>query len=116
VTEVHEQGVQAVLVLFPTEPQISTETLNFYEKSFHLKIDSIALAGNPQKILAQYAHSHAVLMIDLLPAFRDSARNDLFLRNVSINFDPVHPSVAGDQIAANAIFKAIAGIVRSSGP
>lgn len=113
--EVHEQGVQAVLVLFPLELQISTETLNFYNKSFHLNVDSIALAGNPQRILVQYARSHGVPMIDLLPAFRDSARNDLFLRNVSISFDPVHPSVAGDQIAANEIFKGIDGIVRSSG-
>jgi|HubBroStandDraft_1064217.scaffolds.fasta_scaffold43258_2 lysophospholipase L1-like esterase len=113
--EVHEQGVQAVLVLFPLELQISTETLNFYNKSFHLNVDSIALAGNPQRILVQYARNHGVPIIDLLPAFRDSARNDLFLRNVSISFDPVHPSVAGDQIAANEIFKGIAGIVRSSG-
>lgn len=115
VKEVREQGLQAVLVLFPLELQISTETLNFYNKSFHLNVDSIALAGNPQQILLQYAHSHGVPMIDLLPAFRDSARNDLFLRNVSISFDPVHPSVAGDQIAAGAIFKGIAGIVSSPG-
>lgn len=115
IKEVQEQGVQAVLVLFPLELQISTQTLNFYNKSFHLNLDSIALAGNPQQILVQYAHSHGVPMIDLLPAFRDSARNDLFLRNVAISFDPVHPSVAGDQIAANEIFKGIAGIVRSSG-
>lgn len=115
IKEVHEQGVQVALVLFPTELQISTETLNLYDRSFHIKMDSIALAGNPQQILAQYAHSHGVLMIDLLPAFRDSARNGLFLRNVSISFDPVHPSVAGDQIAADAIFKGIAGIVHSPG-
>jgi hypothetical protein len=113
--EVHEQGVQAVLILFPTELQISTETLNLYDRSFHIKMDSIALAGNPQQILAHYAQSHGVLMVDLLLALRGSARNDLFLRNVSISFDPVHPSVAGDQIAANEIFKGIAGIVRSSG-
>lgn len=46
-------------------------------------------------------------MVDLLPAFQDSASNSLFLRNVSISFDSVHPSVAGDQIAAGAISKAL---------
>ena len=113
--EVHEQDVRAVLVLFPAEPQISTKTLNFYDRSFHIKLDSIALAGNPQQTLAHYAHSHGVLMVDLLPAFRDSPRDDLFLRNVSISFDPIHPSVVGDQIAADAIFKSIARIVSSPG-
>jgi hypothetical protein len=43
--------------------------------------------------------------VDLLPVYRAYDSKDLYLRNKMIPSEPTHPSVKGNQVAADEIFR-----------
>ena len=97
-----------ILVVFPMEMQVSANSLRLYQDKFHMRLSSDVLAADPQRRLQEFGSRNGVVVVDLLPAFRASDTDRLFLRNKSITFDPVHPSPLGHQIAAGEIFAALA--------
>ena len=91
------------IVVFPVEPQLSERALKLYAQQLHLYFGPEVLAGQPQRWIEQMGASDGVPVLDLLPALRAGDNGQLFLRNRSISFDPVHPSPAGHRLAGDAI-------------
>jgi lysophospholipase L1-like esterase len=107
VTLTRERGYPVVLSVFPMEVQLSDERLEFYHRKFRTALGPEALTGEPQQRLREFGARHDVPVVDLLPAFRAAGSQETFLRNGAITYDPVHPSVAGHRVAADALYDAL---------
>ena len=95
------------MVVFPMQMQMSPAELDFYRETYHLQLGDGALFGDPQRRLREFAAAKDVVLVDLLPVYRASNSKDLYLRNKMIPSDPTHPSIEGNQIAANEIFRVL---------
>jgi lysophospholipase L1-like esterase len=93
-----------MFVVFPMEFQLGPEMLALYVRTFGLQLDATNVAGVPQQRLVQFGRDHNVSVIDLLPTFRESRREALYLRNQAISHDWIHFSPQGHQRAAEGIF------------
>ena len=93
--------------------QLSDSELRFYRDKYHLRLGPEALSGEPQQRLREFAVRMDVTMVDLLPVFRASDPEELYLRNAMIRADPTHPSVKGNRIAADEIFRVFKPLVDS---
>jgi lysophospholipase L1-like esterase len=100
-----EHGYQLVVVVFPMQMQMSATELRFYRTKYHLHLGDGALSGDPQRRLREFAAARGVTLVDLLPVYRAHDSKDLYLRNKMIPSDPTHPSVQGNQVAADEIFR-----------
>jgi lysophospholipase L1-like esterase len=106
-----QRGYPVVVTVFPMEVQLSAERLEFYRKTYGTTLGPEALSGEPQRRLKKFGAGHNVVVVDLLPAFRAAADETIFLRNGAITYDPVHPSVAGHRVAAEALHQALMSTV-----
>ncbi len=106
-----QRGYPVVVSVFPMEVQLSAERLAFYRKKYGTTLGPEALSGEPQQRLKEFGARHDVVVVDLLPAFRAAADQAIFLRNGAITYDPVHPSVAGHRVAAEALHQALTSTV-----
>ena len=102
-----EHGYRLVVVVFPMQMQMSAAELQFYRKKYHLQLGDGTLSGDPQRRLQEFAAAKGVTLVDLLPVYRVYDSEDLYLRNKMIPSDPTHPSVKGNQIAADEIFRVL---------
>lgn len=108
-----EHEYQLVVAAFPMQMQLSMSNLQFYREKYHLRLSDNALSGDPQRRLQEYATTTGLTLVDLLPAYRRYDPNELYLHNQMIPADPTHPSVKGNQIAADAIFLALQSTVHT---
>ncbi len=90
-----ECKAQAVLAVFPLEIQLSAEALARYREGVGIDLAASATNLEPQRRLATYAADHAVPFLDFTEAFLDDPPETLFLRDLYVTHDPVHPSVRG---------------------
>ena len=102
-----ERGYPLVLVVFPMEVQLSPGALDLYRRKFRVSLGPEALQGEAQRRIRAFGATEGIPVIDLLPAFQAAADRDLFLRNRSITYDPVHPSVLGHRIAGEEIYRVL---------
>lgn len=91
------------VVVFPVEPQLSRQALQMYARQLHLYFSDDVMSGQPQRWIEQFGADDGFQVLDLLPAMQKADHGQLFLRNRSITFDPVHPSPAGHQLAGDEI-------------
>jgi lysophospholipase L1-like esterase len=101
------RGYQIGVIIFPLQMQLSSGELRFYRDKYHLQLSPEALTGEPQRRLREFAASTGLTMVDLLPVYRASNPEELYLRNAVIRADPNHPSVKGNRIAADEIFRVL---------
>jgi len=99
------RGYRVGGVVFPMQMQLSPEELQLYHDKYHLRLGDGALSGEPQQRLREFAAITGVTIVDLLPVYRVYHPAELYLRNAMIPSDPSHPSVKGNQIAADEIFR-----------
>jgi lysophospholipase L1-like esterase len=99
------------VVVFPVEVQLSADARRTYAEKLHLEFGPEVEEGQPQKWVEEVGRQNGFPVLDLLPALRSLGDEPAFLRNHSISVDPVHPSVAGDRAAGEAI----AGFLRENG-
>jgi len=108
-----ENNYRLLVVTFPMQMQLSREQMLFYRDNYHLRLGDEALSGEPQKRLSGFAAAGGIPMLDLLPIFRASNSENLYLRNEMIPSDPTHFSVTGHELVAEAILGKIASDVRT---
>jgi hypothetical protein len=106
-----EHGYRLVVVAFPMQMQLSATELQFYRDKYHVRLSDETLFGEPQRRLREYAHAAGVTLVDLLPVYHGYNPEDLYLHNNMIPSDPTHPSIKGNQIAADEIFRVLQGVV-----
>ena len=99
-----EHGYRIVVVVFPMQMQLSPSELQFYRDQYHLHLGAEALSGEPQQRLRNFAATEGFPVVDLLPVYRAHRSEQLYLRTKLIPADPTHPSIRGNQIAADEIF------------
>jgi lysophospholipase L1-like esterase len=107
-----ERRYQLVVVVFPMQMQMSPAELQFYRAKYHLRLSNEVLSGEPQRRLREYATAIGMTLVDLLPAYRGYRAEDLYLHNGMIRADPVHPSVKGNEVAADEMFHALQATIR----
>jgi hypothetical protein len=88
--------------------QLSPVELQFYRDRYHLHLGDGTLSGEPQQRLREFAAAAQVTVVDLLPIYRTYPSQELYLRNSMIPADPSHPSVKGNQVAGDEIFRVLA--------
>lgn len=103
------RNYQVGLVVFPMQMQLSKSELQVYRDDYHLNVGAEALSGEPQKRLIQFASEKHISIVDLLPAYRALAPEELYVRNEMIHADPDHPSIKGHQVAAEEIARTLKG-------
>jgi lysophospholipase L1-like esterase len=109
-----ERGYRIGLVVFPMQMQLSDAELQFYHDKYHLRLGPEALSGEPQRRLQEFATRMNLAMVDLLPVYRASNPEELYLRNKMIRADPTHPSVKGNRIAAEEIVRVFKPLLEDS--
>jgi hypothetical protein len=97
-------GYRIIVVIFPMQMQLSPQELQFYRNRYHLLLADETLSGEPQRRLREFTAATGVAAVDLLPIYRAHSSEELYLRNRMIPADPSHPSVRGNQIAADEMF------------
>jgi lysophospholipase L1-like esterase len=97
--------IPLLLVVFPLEIQLSQQKVQEYRDKFRIRVDAEVLQGQPQERLREFALQYGVSFLDLLPAFREHDGATLYLRNISVTYDPVHPSETGNRVAADEILR-----------
>src|ERR1700687_5742901 len=102
-----ERGCRVGVIVFPMQMQLSAEELQFYRDKYHLRLGEEALSGEPQQRLREFGAKAGVIIVDPLPVYRTYPPEELYLRNAMIPADPSHPSVKGNQIAADEIFRVL---------
>jgi lysophospholipase L1-like esterase len=102
-----EHRYKVVIVLFPMQMQMSAPMRQFYQEKYHLQLGGGTLSGDPQRRLLEFAATKGLTLIDLLPIYRAYDSEELYLRNKMISSDPTHPSIKGNQIAAEEIFRVL---------
>ncbi len=100
-----QRGYRLAVVIFPMQMQLSPAELRFYREKYHLRLGDEALSGEPQRRLREFIAAAGVPVVDLLPTYRSYSPEELYLRSSMIPSDPIHPSVKGNQIAANEVFR-----------
>lgn len=101
----NEHHYRLVVVLFPMQMQMSDRDMRFYREKYHLKLGDGALAGDPQRRLHEFSSVSGIAVIDLLPVYRAYDSKDLYFSNKMIPSDAIHPSVKGNEVAADEIFR-----------
>lgn len=100
-----KEHIPLLFVLYPMEPQLSARMVQLYRTRLNAKsLSEEALLGIPGKRISAFGLAQGIPVIDLLPAFQ-AATGTMYLRNRSISFDPVHPSVLGHQVAGQQMFQ-----------
>jgi lysophospholipase L1-like esterase len=100
-----KEHIPLLFVVYPMEPQLSARMLQFYRTRLNAtSLCAEALLGIPGKRISAFGLAQGIPVIDLLPAFQ-AAPGTMYLRNRSISFDPVHPSVLGHHMAAQQMFQ-----------
>ncbi len=108
IVELSRQGhYRLVIVVFPMEMQISPSVLQLYRNRLHVRLGDEALSGEPQRRIKEFASAQGITVVDLLRMFRTLGPSKLYLRNVAISLDPVHPSILGNRIAGEEIFRVL---------
>jgi lysophospholipase L1-like esterase len=102
-----DQEHPLVLVVFPMEVQLSPGALDLYRRKFGVSLGPEALQGEPQRRIRAFSSAQGIPIIDLLPTFQAAGEQELFLRNRSITYDPVHPSVLGHRLAGEEIYRVL---------
>src|ERR1700677_1468373 len=110
-----ERGYKIGVAAFPMLMKLSPRELQFYRDKYHLHLGAEALSGEPQQRLRKFATDMDITMVDLLPVYPASNPEELYLRNALIRADPNHPSVKGNQIAADEIFLVLKPLLFDSG-
>ena len=105
-----EHGYRLVVVSFPMQMQMSATKLQFYRDKYHVRLSDQTLFGEPQQRLREYAHAAGITLVDLLPIYQLYNPDDLYLHNNMIPSDPTHPSIKGNQIAGDEIFRVLQGL------
>jgi lysophospholipase L1-like esterase len=103
-----------VLVVFPLRMQMSPPQLKLYRDRYHLEVSSLALDGDPQRRLNEFATTAHVPLIDLLPVFRAYPAEEIYFHNARIRDDAAHLSPVGHQIAAETMRDKVPGICDQS--
>jgi hypothetical protein len=96
-----------VVVVFPMQMQMTAADFKFYRGRYHMNLGDAALSGEPQQRLQKFALANGVNVIDLLPVYRTYNSGEMYLRNKMIRSDPNHPSIKGNQVAADVISHAL---------
>jgi len=104
------------VVVFPVEPQLSKEALQLYARQLHLYFGDDVINGQPQQWIRQFGANDGFPVLDLLPAMQRADHGQLFLRNRSITFDPVHPSPIGHELAGEEITRFLSATVAVPAP
>jgi len=107
-------GYRLIVVAFPMQMQLSATELQFYRENYRLRLSDDILSGEPQQRLRAYTQAAGVTLVDLLPVYRGYNPKDLYLHNTMIPSDPTHPSIKGNQIAADEVFRVLQGVVGPS--
>ncbi|MBM4369896.1 MAG: SGNH/GDSL hydrolase family protein [Deltaproteobacteria bacterium] len=92
-----------VLAVFPLEVQLSEEVLSLYREGIGIDVAATATDLEPQRRLAAYAAAHELPFLDFTPAFQGPDPATLFLRDLYVTLDPVHPSVLGHRLAGERL-------------
>jgi hypothetical protein len=100
-----DHNLRLLVVVFPMQMQMSPAELEFYREKYHVQIGDGALIGEPQRRLREFATMSGVTLVDLLPVYRTYNSRDLYLRTERIPSDPAHPSIKGNRVAADEIFR-----------
>jgi len=106
-----QHSYRLVVVIFPMQMQMSITDFEFYKKNYHLKLGAGTLSGEPQQRLRDFATTAGLSIVDLLPVYRTYPSQELYVRNKMIPSDPTHPSVKGNQVAADEIFRVLRGMI-----
>ena len=96
-------GVPWVLVVFPLEVQLSQAALAMYGDRIGIPLAASATNLEPQRRLGAWATDNGVPFVDLTPAFRLDDPSEMYLRDLYVTLDPVHPSVRGHAAAAKLL-------------
>jgi lysophospholipase L1-like esterase len=105
VTYARTRDLPVTLVVFPVEVQLGPAALARYRKDYGVTVPVQALDGEPQRRLRAFGGAHHVPVVDLLPVLRSAGDGDLFLRRGPVRFDPIHPSVKGHEVIAEALHR-----------
>lgn len=81
----NQYDIPFLLLVFPTISQVESDDA----------------PQTPQRVLKEFARENHILVVDLLPAFRNNASQQIFADDFS------HPSATGHQIAAEEIYKVL---------
>ncbi|HVI08399.1 MAG TPA: hypothetical protein VND65_08910 [Candidatus Binatia bacterium] len=102
-----ERKYGLLLVVFPMQMQMAEADLQFYREKYHLRLGDNVLSAEPQRRLREYAASAGVMLVDPLAAFRAHNSRDMYLHTPMIPSDPTHPSIGGNRVIADEIFRAL---------
>jgi lysophospholipase L1-like esterase len=101
------QNTCLLLVIFPMEFQLDAGRVRLYNTMLNFGFGPEVLAATPQRRLVEFAQARRVPVVDLLPRLRQSAGEELYLRNKAISFDWVHPSPTGHEVVADEIYRGL---------
>ncbi len=104
-----------VLAVFPLEVQLSDDALARYREGIGIDVAATATDLDPQRRLAGYAALHGVNFLDFTPAFVGPDPATLYLRDLYVNLDPVHPSMLGHQRAGERLAEHFDNLVPPGG-
>jgi lysophospholipase L1-like esterase len=106
--EARRCGAPFTFLLFPLEVQLAEEALAQYRDGLGLPLHAPSALGlEPQARLAAWAAGAGVPLVDLTPAFQTHPHGDLYLHDLYVSLDPVHPSPLGHAQAAAALDTAL---------
>ncbi len=96
--------VPLVVAVFPVEPQISDRTRRDYSIMMHSDFPpNVVTDRQPEKWVEAVGKADGFPVFDPLDALRSVESEHPYLRNKSVSFDPVHPSIAGARASGLAI-------------
>jgi len=94
--DANQLKVPLVVVIFPVEPQISDQTRKDYSLKMHSDFPpNVVTDRQPEKWVEAVGEEDGFPVFDPLDALRSVENEQPFLRNRSVSFDPVHPSISG---------------------
>jgi lysophospholipase L1-like esterase len=97
-------NVPLVVTIFPVEPQISEKTREDYSRMMHSYFPpNVVTDRQPEKWVEAVGQEDGFPVFDPLDALRSVESEHPYLRNKSVSFDPVHPSIAGARASGFAI-------------
>jgi lysophospholipase L1-like esterase len=102
--DANQLKVPLVVVLFPVEPQLSEQSREDYSRMMHSYFPPEVVTQNqPEGWVEAVGKEDGFPVIDVLPALRSVESEHPYLRNRSVSFDPVHPSIVGAKACGLAI-------------
>ncbi len=99
--QVRADGAQLVLVLYPQRFQVHPEDWELLVTSWKLEAEAYDL-DLPNRQLVAWCAARGIACCDLLPAYRQAAREPLYIRN-----GDMHPNVRGHRIAGEVVAAAV---------